>query len=340
MQLRNPHRQVDATDCDESQPRNDSAPAVRRHRRWLAPMATAAVAMIAVACLTMAMCVAQRASSAGSPQPATDAVAGEPSPNSGDDSANTDAGDAQASAADAKEPGKQARSMTTQELRAQLDALFAGASYALQVTDAKTGDVRYAIDADESRVAASTYKLFIAQDMAAKVEDGSMTWDSPLNGMSLSDCLTTMIVDSDNDCPIAWMETVSSSPQMTANAQNLGATGTDFRLDGIIQTTAADLTVVLRGLYGHTIVSRDSATRIIDLMERQAYRDGIPAGLGEGDGSDAGITVADKVGFLNGTLNDAAIVYSPKGDFTVVILTEGASWDLIAQAAAIVYDAL
>lgn len=227
-----------------------------------------------------------------------------------------------------------------EELRSRLDELFAGASYALEVADAKTGKVRFAIDADTQFASASTYKLFIAQDMATKVEEGTMTWDSPLNDMTLADCLTTMIVDSDNDCPIAWMESVSPSATMTANAQKLGATGTDFRLDGIVQTTASDLTLVLRGLSNHTIVSQDSATRIIDLMKKQVYREGIPAGLGEDTSAGKGITVADKVGFLNGYLNDAAIVHSPKGDFTFVILTEGASWELIAQAAALAYGTL
>lgn len=253
----------------------------------------------------------------------------------------TDADAAGKSSADSADGQKVAdQPSSPEELRSRLGELFSGASYALEVADAKTGRVRFAIDEDAQFASASTYKLFIAQDMAAKVEDGTMTWDSPLNDMPLADCLTTMIVDSDNDCPIAWMENVSPSATMTANARKLGATGTDFRLDGIVQTTASDLTLVLRGLGNHTIVSQDSATRIIDLMKRQVYREGIPAGLGEGTSAGKGITVADKVGFLDGYLNDAAIVHSPKGDFTFVILTEGASWELIAQAAALAYGAL
>ena len=52
---------------------------------------------------------------------------------------------------------------------------------------------------------ASTYKLFVAHSMVTAVELGEMTWDSPLNGMTLQQCLTTMIVDSDNECPKAWL---------------------------------------------------------------------------------------------------------------------------------------
>ena len=58
-------------------------------------------------------------------------------------------------------------------------------------------------------------------------------------------------------------------------------------------------------------------------MKRNVYRQGIPAG--------ASGTVADKVGFLNGLLHDAAIVYSPKGTYVLVILTNGSSWANIAE---------
>ena len=347
----------------------DGVGRARRHR--LARTVSIAVAALLVVALAVAMTAALvRHTGAGETGASTVPVAADTAANAGNgtngstsapdagesdadatwdpsNSSGAAASDAAASQDDdstdtgvAKEQADDSGPLSPDELRTRLDELFEGASYALEVTDARTGKARVSIDAGTQFASASTYKLFIAQDMASKVEGGSMTWDSPLNGMSLSDCLTTMIVDSDNDCPIAWMETVSNSPQMTENARMLGATGTDFRLDGIVQTTAADLSLVLRGLYNHTIVSRDSATRIIDLMKRQNYRDGIPTGLGEGTPSGEGITVADKVGFLNGYLNDAAIVTSPKGDFTFVILTEGASWEAIAQAAALAYRTL
>ena len=58
-------------------------------------------------------------------------------------------------------------------------------------------------------------------------------------------------------------------------------------------------------------------------MQRNIYRQGIPAG--------ASGSVADKVGFLNGLLHDAAIVYSPKGTYALVIMTDGSSWAEIAD---------
>ena len=63
--------------------------------------------------------------------------------------------------------------------------------------------------------------------------------------------------------------------------------------------------------------------RLIGAMKRNIYRQGIPSGTSA--------TVANKVGFLWNLLHDASIVYSPKGTYVLVILTDGSSWGNIAQ---------
>ena len=42
-------------------------------------------------------------------------------------------------------------------------------------------------------------------------------------------------------------------------------------------------------------------------------------------------TVADKVGFLYGYLNDAAIVYHPSGTYVLSVMTDRLSWGKIAE---------
>lgn len=58
-------------------------------------------------------------------------------------------------------------------------------------------------------------------------------------------------------------------------------------------------------------------------MKRNIYRQGIPAG--------ANGQVANKVGFLDGLLHDAAIVYSPSGTYALSIMTDGSNWGTIAE---------
>ena len=60
-------------------------------------------------------------------------------------------------------------------------------------------------------------------------------------------------------------------------------------------------------------------------MKANVYRQGIPAG--------ANGQVADKVGFMDNLLHDAAIVYSPNGTYVLAVMTEGSSWATIADLA-------
>lgn len=93
-----------------------------------------------------------------------------------------------------------------------------------------------------------------------------------------------------------------------------------------IETTSADLALLLAQLQtGQILTQQSSRDRLIDDMKRNIYRGGIPAGINS--------VVADKVGFLDGFLNDAAIVYSPTGTYVLVILTDGSSWPTIADFA-------
>ncbi|WP_094637225.1 serine hydrolase [Bifidobacterium eulemuris] len=220
------------------------------------------------------------------------------------------------------------------EVEIQLDEVFAGAEYAVEVVDLENGTTPVAIDEDEVFVSASTYKLYVAYSMLSAVDSGTMTWESELNGTTLGECFAQMIEISDNACPEAWLYDVSSRDEVTAQAHSIGATSTAFVDGQAATTTASDLATILTGVYEGTLLSQSSKETLIDEMMAQVYRYGIPAGIG-----DSGV-VADKVGFLDGYLNDAGIVYSDKGDYVFVILTNNSSWEAIAQATSIIYDAL
>lgn len=214
----------------------------------------------------------------------------------------------------------------------KLNELFAGATYSVAVYDLKTGESKLQINADTVTTSASTYKLFVAYSMIHAVETGELTWNSPLNGMTLSSCMATMIVNSDNDCPEAWLSRYGFDT-VTQQAHEIGANNTNFAV-GDMETTANDLATVLKGFYTNSIANTDSTDRLFQLMQTQVYRDGIPTGIGS-DG-----VVQDKVGFLDGLLHDAAIVRCDKGDYAMVIMTDGSSWYKIAQASLLIYEDL
>jgi len=75
------------------------------------------------------------------------------------------------------------------------------------------------------------------------------------------------------------------------------------------------------------ILSQQSSRDVwIASMKKNVYRQGIPKGI-------PSAVVADKVGFLDAWLHDASIVYSPKGTYVLVIMTESSSWANIADLA-------
>jgi beta-lactamase class A len=137
-----------------------------------------------------------------------------------------------------------------------------------------------------------------------------------------------MIVFSDNNCAEAISEKIGYYI-VTDEAKSIGCLdSTLVDVDGYAKTTANDLALFLGKLYKGQILSQQSSRDLlINAMKNNIYREGIPAGLSNS-------TVADKVGFIDGYLNDAAIVYDPKGDFVLVIMTNNSSWSEIANLAA------
>jgi hypothetical protein len=90
-----------------------------------------------------------------------------------------------------------------------------------------------------------------------------------------------------------------------------------------VQTTSYSLQLLLKDLEAGTgaFQNKSDQAKILNLMGKQVYRTGIPTGAAE---ANAGTTVQDKVGFLDDTNNDAAIVTLPNGQkYILVIMTNG-----------------
>jgi beta-lactamase class A len=180
------------------------------------------------------------------------------------------------------------------------------------------------INGDKKYQTASTYKLFVAYAVLKNIEDGVWTWGGSVNGTTVEDCFNAMILYSDNACAEAMGGLIGWS-KITNQMHGLGLNNTNLGSD-IFTSTASDELIFVTKLGKGEILSQGSRDRLIDVMKRQVYRKGIPAGVG--------VPVADKVGFLYGLLHDAAIVYSPQGTYALVIMTNGSSWADVADSAA------
>ncbi len=183
---------------------------------------------------------------------------------------------------------------------------------------------RASYNSDASFTTASTYKLFVAYSTLKRIESGEWHWsDQILSGQDLTSCFNDMIVNSDNACGEALLTKIGFA-NITNEAHAIGCEDTSFMGSDAIKTTPNDLALFLAELQtGQILTQQSSRDTLISAMERNVYRQGIPSGINA--------TVADKVGFLDNLLHDAAIVYAPTGTYVLVIMTDGSSWANIAD---------
>ena len=81
-------------------------------------------------------------------------------------------------------------------------------------------------------------------------------------------------------------------------------------------TTASDMAVMLEDIYRGRLISPEMSERSLEVLKKQHLRDRIPRYLPQE------IAVAHKTGLENGVCHDVGIVYTPKGDFLICVLTK------------------
>ena len=81
-------------------------------------------------------------------------------------------------------------------------------------------------------------------------------------------------------------------------------------------TTASGLRLLLEALSSGKAVDADSSRQMVEILKRQTFNDGIPAGV------PSGVAVAHKTGEITKIYHDAGIVYAPR-PFVLVILVRG-----------------
>lgn len=213
-----------------------------------------------------------------------------------------------------------------QALQAYINDVSAGQNIEISVQQLTGAGWSASSNASKSVVSASTYKLFISLLLFDRINAGQMQWSDTVpntSGRSVDQCLYDTIHVSANYCAEEWIKEWGRTAINSALYAKGFSNATTFTASDATHTSAADLQKLLVGLYRKTLFNDADSGKLIDLMKHQVYRSGIPAGS-------AG-TVADKVGFLWDYLNDAAIVYHPRGTYVLVVMTQGQSWGKIAE---------
>ena len=203
------------------------------------------------------------------------------------------------------------------------DVASAKGGYGMAVTEIGGKGRSASANGSKKFVSASTYKLFVAYAVFKQIQAGQMGWSDSINGRTVDACFDAMIVRSDNPCAVAFGNKIGWS-NIQEMMRGLGLTSTTTVAYGHT-TTASDLALFLTKLENGTLLTTADRSKLLDAMRRQIYRAGIPAGTG--------VAVANKVGFIDGYLHDAGIVYAANHTYVLVILSKGSTWGNIADAA-------
>lgn len=103
-----------------------------------------------------------------------------------------------------------------------------------------------------------------------------------------------------------------------------------------LKTTPSDIALFFEKLYKGEVIDTDYSQKMLDILAKQHVNDRITKLLPEGT------KVAHKTGDIDFFENDAGIVYSPNGDYILVVLSETdspqAAGERIAQISKLVYD--
>ncbi|GEM_PF-526090 len=176
---------------------------------------------------------------------------------------------------------------------------------------------------------ASLIKLYVLGALLQAVENGTLAESAYLDGL-----MADMITVSDNDATNVLTSYLSADESFDGGmavvnafvaAQGFSGTHMGRSLGSYAgatperdnYTSVHDCGTFLAAVYRGNMVSRDRSDQILNLLKAQTRTWKIPAGV------PAGTVTANKTGELDDTENDAAIIFSPGGDYVLCVMATG-----------------
>lgn len=227
-------------------------------------------------------------------------------------------------------------------------------SYAVVIKNFKTGE-EFKMNEERIFEPGSLYKLWLMATVYQEIKEGRLTEETTLSdsiprlnqsfgitdpelteggiSQTVSLALNQMITISHNYSALLLAKEVGNS-KMQAYLEDNGypnsGTGDPPK------TTASDIALYFDRLYKKEVASPEYSDKMLEILKKQQLNNGLPKLLQEGT------VVAHKTGDLGWFKHDAGIVFSPKGDYLIVVLSESDSplgaQERIAQLSKDVFD--
>ncbi len=228
------------------------------------------------------------------------------------------------------------------------EAVFEGfdGKYAVVVKNLKTGE-GFKTQENEKFVAASLYKLWLMGVIYEKIAKGEFSLDDSVEGdveeinkkfdlegddaelteghlqYSIESAIGQMITISHNYAALLLLSKFSNL-EVEKFIEKLGLKNSKMSVPP--KTTAEDIALFYERLYKGEVINPEYSQKMLEVLKKQELNDRLAKKLPKE------ISFAHKTGNLGLVENDAGIVFSPSGDFIIVVLTESKTDPLLARA--------
>lgn len=208
--------------------------------------------------------------------------------------------------------------------------------YSVMIINLKTGK-QYGHSENRVYDSASLYKLWVLGTVYQKIEKNEIKETDVLKkdvsllnqrlevssesaeikegdiAMTVKQAINQMIVISHNYSALLLSDKLGAKAIATFLAQH-GLTTSTYGSPP--RTTAKDIALYYEKLYKGELANKESTQQMLDILKKQQINDRLPKLLPKDT------VVAHKTGELGGNKHDAGIIYTPKGDYILVVLSK------------------
>jgi beta-lactamase class A len=241
------------------------------------------------------------------------------------------------------------------------------------------------VNADDASPTASTIKLLILSEAMHEIHDGkkslddeiTLTKDDQVLGsgvlmffrtptrLTFEDVLAMMIIQSDNTATNLAIDHLGRG-NINKRAELMGLKNTylykkvykpvqgsvpaDQKKFGLGKTTAAEMGKIMESIASCEVKDEALCEKVYSWLKNQSYRNMIPKYIEPNvDWTEGGSKIGDKIGQINESRSDVAIIWTDKGSIVISAYTydnkdqrwnsENEAEKVIADMAKVVYDA-
>lgn len=174
----------------------------------------------------------------------------------------------------------------------------------------------------------ASFEVFFEEGNATQNQYFKNLAVEPGRAYTVESLLENMLVRSDNNAAELLAQVISKERLQDAYVR-LGIETPDS--NGSYSVTVRDYASFFRVLYNATYLSDDGSEKVLEMLSRATFRDGLVAGV------PAGTIVAHKFGeravgeFPKVQLHDCGIVYHPERPYLLCVMTQGQNFNVLAS---------